>query len=121
MDMTVRVDSWQMQCCGEPFRRGSQVAWTLGPAGSDWLKTMLGPHGRQTVDVLAPIMNLPQGSGWPPVISRQAKPGPYNCSGTWDSVSSRCSSGRLSRARADANVRTEAGHASGTLIRTDYR
>ena len=29
MDMTVWVDSWQMQCCGEPFCRGSQVAWTL--------------------------------------------------------------------------------------------
>ena len=69
MDMTVWVDSWQMQFCGEPFRRGSQVAWTLAPAGSDWLKTFLGPHGRQTVV-----------SGWPPVISREAKPGPYNCS-----------------------------------------
>jgi hypothetical protein len=52
MDMTVWVDSWQMQCCGEPFHRGAQVAWTLGPAESDWLEEILSPHARQTVDAV---------------------------------------------------------------------
>ena len=36
--LTVWVDSWQMQCCGEPFRVGSQVTWTLGAADQDWLR-----------------------------------------------------------------------------------
>jgi hypothetical protein len=49
MDMTVWVDSWQMQCCGEPFHRGSQVAWTLGPADIDWLEEMMSPGAQQTV------------------------------------------------------------------------
>ncbi len=42
MGMTVWVDSWQMRCCGEPFRVGSQVAWTLSGADPDWLGAMLG-------------------------------------------------------------------------------
>jgi hypothetical protein len=50
MGMTVWVDSWQMQCCGEPFRLGSQVAWTLRGADPDWLEAVLGPDGQQTVD-----------------------------------------------------------------------
>ena len=27
--VTVWVDGWQVQCCGEPFSVGSQVSWTL--------------------------------------------------------------------------------------------
>ena len=50
MGMTVWVDSWQVQCCGEPFHRGSQVAWTLGPADTVWLEEILSPHARQPVD-----------------------------------------------------------------------
>jgi hypothetical protein len=50
MGMTVWVDSWQMQCCGEPFRLGSQVAWTLGGADPDWLEEMLGADAQQAVD-----------------------------------------------------------------------
>ena len=50
MGMTVWVDSWQMQCCGEPFRIGTQVAWPLGPVGRGWLAELLGPDARQTVD-----------------------------------------------------------------------
>jgi hypothetical protein len=49
MIMTVWVDSWQMQCCGDPFGRGSKVAWTLRDADSDWLDAMLGPRVRGTV------------------------------------------------------------------------
>jgi Family of unknown function (DUF6578) len=50
MKLTIWIDSWQMQCCGKPFRRGSQVAWTLGPVDNDWLEEMLSPHARQAVD-----------------------------------------------------------------------
>jgi hypothetical protein len=50
MGITVWVDNWQMQCCGEPFALGSHVAWTLGPADPDWLDAVLGAHEQQTVD-----------------------------------------------------------------------
>lgn len=50
MSMTVWVDSWQMQCCGGPFRRGSQVAWALGDADPDWLEAVLGAVGARAVD-----------------------------------------------------------------------
>ena len=49
MIMTVWVDSWQMQCCGNPFRRGSKVTWTLRDADPDWFAAMLGPFVRRTV------------------------------------------------------------------------
>jgi hypothetical protein len=49
MIMTVWVDSWQMQCCGTPFRRGAKVTWTLRDADPDWFATMLGPFVRRTV------------------------------------------------------------------------
>lgn len=42
--MTVWVDFWQMQCCGEPFRTGDQVAWTVRATDPDWLEVMLGPQ-----------------------------------------------------------------------------
>ncbi|HCU92907.1 MAG TPA: hypothetical protein DHU96_09275 [Actinobacteria bacterium] len=48
--MTVWVDIWQMQCCGEPFHLGSQVAWTLGDADQDRLEAMLGTGAQHTVD-----------------------------------------------------------------------
>lgn len=48
--MTIWVDSWQMQCCGEPFRRGSQVAWALGDADVDWLEAILGAGAARAVD-----------------------------------------------------------------------
>lgn len=42
MQVTVWVDDWQLQCCGEPFAVGSHVAWTLGPANVDRLEVALG-------------------------------------------------------------------------------
>jgi hypothetical protein len=39
-----------MQCCGEAFRIGSQVDWTLREPDQDWLNTVLGDTGRATVD-----------------------------------------------------------------------
>jgi hypothetical protein len=40
--LTVWVDGWQMQCCGEPFAVGSDISWTLGDADVDWLEAVLG-------------------------------------------------------------------------------
>jgi len=48
--MTIWVDAWQLQCCGEPFRVGSRVAWTLRDAGPDWLETVLGAEAARAVD-----------------------------------------------------------------------
>lgn len=50
MIMTVWVDSWQMQCCGDPFRRGSKVTWTLRDADPGRFAAMLGPFVRRTVE-----------------------------------------------------------------------
>ena len=53
--MTIWVDGWQMQCCGEPFRLGSQVAWTLRAADPDGLEVSLIPETleRTTLGALA--------------------------------------------------------------------
>ena len=48
--MTLWVDAWQMQCCGEPFRLGSQVAWTVGEADPKWLGAVLGAEMSPGVD-----------------------------------------------------------------------
>ncbi|WP_281893745.1 DUF6578 domain-containing protein [Phytohabitans aurantiacus] len=29
MEITVWIAAWQMQCCGDPFRPGERVAWTV--------------------------------------------------------------------------------------------
>jgi hypothetical protein len=50
MAMTIWVDNCQMQYCGEPFRLGSQVAWTLRAADPDWLAARSGADAQQTVD-----------------------------------------------------------------------
>jgi hypothetical protein len=41
--MLVWVDAWQMQCCGEPFRVGARVTWTLRAPDNDRLAMILGP------------------------------------------------------------------------------
>jgi hypothetical protein len=48
--ITLWVDAWQMQCCGEPFRLGSQVAWTLRDPDPDWLEVVLGAEASRAVD-----------------------------------------------------------------------
>lgn len=49
--LVVWVDGWQMQCCGTPFAVGSHVAWTLGEADRDWLKTLLSADVQRTIDM----------------------------------------------------------------------
>jgi hypothetical protein len=48
--MKIWVDSWQMQCCGQPFRRGSQASWTLRACDPGWLAGILGSGEHQDVD-----------------------------------------------------------------------
>lgn len=50
MNLTVWLDDWQMQCCGDPFRIGSQVSWTLTDAKKEWLTDVLGAETAETVD-----------------------------------------------------------------------
>jgi hypothetical protein len=52
VDMTVSVEFWQMQCCGEPFRLGDRVAWTVRATDTDWLEVMLGTHAQPGVDAV---------------------------------------------------------------------
>jgi hypothetical protein len=48
--MTVWVDAWQMQCCGEPFSIGSEVTWTLQPTTDrDFAATVLGDQLASTL------------------------------------------------------------------------
>lgn len=48
--MTIWVDDWQMQCCGQPFTVGSTVSWTLRPADPEWLEAVLGADAAGEVD-----------------------------------------------------------------------
>jgi hypothetical protein len=50
--MRVWVEFWQMQCCGEPFRRGDRVAWTVRATDADWLEVMLGTRMQPGVDAV---------------------------------------------------------------------
>jgi hypothetical protein len=41
--LTIWMDGWQMQCCGNPFRIGSRVEWTLvADPDRDFLTSVLG-------------------------------------------------------------------------------
>jgi hypothetical protein len=51
MAMTVWVDRWQLDCCGEPFLIGSRVSWTLRyDRDFTWLADVLGPEIAIDVD-----------------------------------------------------------------------
>jgi hypothetical protein len=40
--MRVWVSSWQQECCGDPFRVGGEVRWTLHKPDLDFARTVLG-------------------------------------------------------------------------------
>jgi hypothetical protein len=42
MLVTVWMDAWQQQCCGEEFHVGSSVAWTLVDRDIGWLEPVVG-------------------------------------------------------------------------------
>ncbi|MFG2098325.1 DUF6578 domain-containing protein [Streptomyces sp. NPDC048612] len=50
MNLTVWLDDWQMQCCGDPFDIGSEVSWTLIDPDKEWLADVLGAGTAATVD-----------------------------------------------------------------------
>ncbi|HEY6740556.1 MAG TPA: DUF6578 domain-containing protein [Actinopolymorphaceae bacterium] len=53
MDLTIWVDEWQMECCGDPFSVGSTVSWTVLPVTDpDWLCDVLGPERAAAVDAV---------------------------------------------------------------------
>lgn len=55
VEITVWVADWQMQCCGDPFRRGERIAWTVlvgsDSQASEWLTEVLGDR-TVTVDAI---------------------------------------------------------------------
>ncbi len=53
MEINVWMAGWQMECCGAPFRNGSEVSWRLRRAtGPEWLDTVLQPGVAATVDAV---------------------------------------------------------------------
>ncbi|MBC9712642.1 hypothetical protein H9Y04_08650 [Streptomyces sp. TRM66268-LWL] len=48
--MTVWMDSWQMECCGTPFRIGDRVDWAVREPDRTWLADVLGPQAAGEVD-----------------------------------------------------------------------
>lgn len=55
VESTVWVADWQLQCCGDPFRLGERVAWTVlvgsDPQVPEWLAEVLGDRA-VTVDAV---------------------------------------------------------------------
>jgi hypothetical protein len=49
MLLTVWVDDWQLQCCGEAFRTRSRVTWRLVEPERDELEAMLSPQDAAAV------------------------------------------------------------------------
>ncbi|NDL60378.1 DUF6578 domain-containing protein [Phytoactinopolyspora mesophila] len=51
MRIRVWVDSWQMQCCGDPIRSGDTVAWTLeAEPDIGWLTSVAGEKLANSID-----------------------------------------------------------------------
>jgi hypothetical protein len=50
VDLVVWVDDWQMQCCGDSFAVGDEVAWTVREVDAEWLQRVFGPDPPVSVD-----------------------------------------------------------------------
>ncbi|MFD8542818.1 DUF6578 domain-containing protein [Streptomyces sp. NPDC059649] len=50
MNTRVWMDSWQMECCGEPFDVGWEVSWAVVDPDREWLTKVLGAETAATVD-----------------------------------------------------------------------
>lgn len=48
--LIVWVDSWQQECCGDPFSVESEVRWTLTDADLDYLTPLFPPEASVTID-----------------------------------------------------------------------
>ena len=66
VDVTVWMDDWQFDCCGEPFGIGSEVSWTIGPANSDLLTDMLGTDTGVAIDAFEDHHSTGLPEGTPP-------------------------------------------------------
>jgi hypothetical protein len=65
MELTVYMEDWQLDCCGEPFAVGSQISWTLIQNRCSWIQDIISPdagivvaareehHGRLAADTPA--------------------------------------------------------------------
>jgi hypothetical protein len=53
MQIDVWMAGWQMECCGTPFRNGSEVSWWLRPATDvGWLDPVLQAGVAVTIDAV---------------------------------------------------------------------
>ena len=53
MRLNVWIAGWQMECCGTPFRTGSEVSWRLRSATDvGWLDSVLRDGVAATVDAV---------------------------------------------------------------------
>jgi hypothetical protein len=51
MRIRVWLDSWQMQCCGDPIRDGGTVAWTLDAEPDvGWLTSVAGEELAKSIE-----------------------------------------------------------------------
>lgn len=48
--MRVWLDSWEWQCCGEPFEVGSEVEWALTPMLPEERSFLVEPLGSEILD-----------------------------------------------------------------------
>jgi hypothetical protein len=48
--VTVWIDAWQMQCCGDPISLGAPVRWAVMKPDTDWLSAVLGTASASVVD-----------------------------------------------------------------------
>ncbi|GIF04741.1 DUF6578 domain-containing protein [Actinoplanes siamensis] len=67
MQLKVWMADWQMECCGTPFRKNSEVSWRLRPATDvEWLDTVLGDGVAATIDA---VEDHHGGSDGPPTVA----------------------------------------------------
>ncbi|MEW2123504.1 DUF6578 domain-containing protein [Streptomyces sp. NPDC007259] len=50
MTLTIWVDDWQMQCCGEPFAPGDVVSWTLMEVDPEEYADLVGEDRASEID-----------------------------------------------------------------------
>ena len=61
--LTVWLDAWQRQCCGEPFKVGSRVTWSLADATDDEFSRHVLPQGGPRISHREESHgNLPEGA-----------------------------------------------------------
>ncbi|GLW34559.1 DUF6578 domain-containing protein [Actinoplanes regularis] len=67
VQLSVWMEYWQMECCGTPFRKDSEVSWRLRPAADvDWLDTVLEDGVAATIDA---VEDHHGGSSAPPTVA----------------------------------------------------